>query len=203
MIVADFKNRQGKWVNSFGTGKNQHRTFSGKIWDNMKSRCKVNGALQKLYPAYVGCTFNEDFLDFHKFAEWHNSQVGYKVGSYTLDKDILHKGNKTYNQNNCIIVPSSLNSFFTKMSGDICELPLGVSLAKCHKKYQAQITISGKVTPLGIFVSKTDAFQAYKIAKQAEAKRWVSRLQNKEFDVDKRVLERLLSLEVHENGIFW
>ena len=88
-----------------------------------------------------------------------------------LDKDILHKGNKIYNLENCILVPDWINLLFTKRDANRGDCPIGVSYNKASKKYQALCSINGKLKGLGYYSTPLEAFSAYKIAKENEIKR--------------------------------
>ncbi len=88
-----------------------------------------------------------------------------------LDKDILHKGNKIYSLENCILVPQWINKLFIKRDNDRGDCPIGVRYHKQAKKYEAQCRINGKLTHLGLYNTIEQAFNAYKIAKENEIKR--------------------------------
>ena len=89
----------------------------------------------------------------------------------TLDKDILHKGNKIYSLENCVLVPDYINSLFIKRDAKRGEYPIGVCYNKQRKKYQAFCNINGKLKGLGYFITPLEAFNAYKIAKENEIKK--------------------------------
>ena len=149
-------------------------TWKYRKWQNMLQRCFDNKYKEK-EPAYKDVTCCERWLCFTNFLEdleilkqeynWNKDE------KLTLDKDILHKGNKIYSLENCVLVPDYINSLFTKRDAKRGEYPIGVSYHKGAKKYQAQCNINGKLTRLGLYNTIEEAFNAYKIAKENEIKK--------------------------------
>jgi hypothetical protein len=189
-IVADFKDTQGLWVKSYSCGGSRFWTSSCSVWTNMNTRCKEGGAYQSKNPTYLGCRVGGVFIDFQTFTEWYTSQVGYGSG-YQLDKDILLKGNKVYNEDSCVLVPKDLNMFLTSRGNARGVYPQGVTIQKTTGRFLAQVHVDGKTTHVGIYDSPYTAAVGYKYAKEAEAHRWYERLIAGEFLVDERVIEHL------------
>lgn len=143
-------------------------------WRKMLIRCFDNGYKEK-EPTYKDVTCCNKWLCFANFLEdfeilkqeynWNNDE------KLQLDKDILHKSNKIYSLENCILVPNYINNLFIKRDNDRGECPIGVSYNKQRKKYQAQCSINGKQTRLGYYNTIEEAFNAYKMAKENEIKR--------------------------------
>ena len=86
-------------------------------WKRMLQRCFDN-KLKEKYPTYEGVTCCERWLCFANFLEdfeilkqEYNWNEGEKL---QLDKDILHKDNKVYSLENCVLVPQWINKLFTK-----------------------------------------------------------------------------------------
>ena len=96
-------------------------------WRHMLERC-YNIKIQKKHPTYIGCTVCEEWLNFQKFAKWWTDNH-YEIKNYRmeLDKDILIKGNKIYSPETCCIVPSNINTLFTKANKSRGQYPIGVS----------------------------------------------------------------------------
>lgn len=194
IVVDDFKN-SGLWVKGYRVGTPQYITKAGRTWDNMSMRCKAGGATQKKDPTYEHCSMSDNFHDFQFFATWYTSQVGYSVPDYHLDKDLLVQGNKTYSEDTCVLVPRQLNLFIgnkVKWKGD---WPKGVYLHKASGKFVASLNIDAVSTYIGLFDTPTAASQAYKKAKESEARRWYERLKAGEFVVDPRVIECMRTWE--------
>ena len=143
-------------------------------WQNMLQRCFDN-KLKEKNPTYKDVTCCERWLCFANFLEdfevlkqEYNWNVDEKL---QLDKDILHKGNKIYSLENCVLVPDYINFLFIKNDTKRGEYPIGVSYNKQNKKYQARCRINGKRKGLGLYNTPEEAFNAYKIAKENEIKR--------------------------------
>lgn len=143
------------------------------------------------YEAYKDCTVAEDWLFLPNFRKWFNEQV-YEQG-YHLDKDLLFKNNKIYSPSTCIFIPQELNKFLTSRTSKRGKYPIGVSYKTSNSKWDAKLSIDSKSKYLGLFDSPEEAFEAYKIAKEGEAKRLAEVWNGK---VDSKVLEALLNFTV-------
>ena len=140
----------------------------------MLQRCFDN-KLKEKEPTYKDVTCCKRWLCFSYFLEdleilkqEYNWSEDIKLN---LDKDILHKGNKIYSLENCVLVPQWINSLFTKNDTKRGEYPIGVCYNKQCKKYQAFCNINRKLKGLGLYNTPEEAFNAYKIAKENEIKR--------------------------------
>ena len=113
-------------IGYLGEGEAQQKTQVGYCWRGMLERCYCD-RMKKIHPAYYGIsTVCEEWLNFQTFAKWYNENI-YQVGTERmhLDKDILHKGNKVYSPENCLIVPQRINMLFMKKSNKY-GLPTGI-----------------------------------------------------------------------------
>jgi hypothetical protein len=189
MVINDYKNSDGKWVRHSPRTKILTCTKAGSVWRAIRDRCATGGAQQERRPRYSGCAMSENFKNFQFFAEWCQSQIGYGLKNYHIDKDLLVDGNKLYSENTCVFVPAALNTFLCSHNASRGVYPQGVNL--CRGKFAAQIAINGKTKGLGYYPTVELAYAAYKTAKETEARRWFQRLANKEFIVDPRVIERM------------
>ena len=158
------ESKDGKWCNTWEYNK----------WMNMLKRCFDNKYKEKK-PTYKDVTCCNRWLCFSYFLEdleilkqEYNWSEDIKLN---LDKDILHKGNKIYSLENCVLVPDYINSLFIKCDANRGSYPIGVSYHKDRKKYQARCSINGKLKGLGYYNTIEEAFNAYKIAKEQEIKR--------------------------------
>lgn len=194
-IFQDFKNRKGKWVKTFNYDGRTCFTKSGRLWSDVRQRCKVGGHYQNKKPTYIGCTMSDNFKDFQFFADWHQNQIGYGLTDYHLDKDILSDYNKLYSEDNCVLVPKDLNAFFKRFDS-LQKLPQGVWISQSGL-YGASIGngVTSRKKHLGIFKTIKDASHAYKVAKDSLGKVWYKRLSNNEFNIDPRVIERMRNWE--------
>ena len=156
--------KDGKWCSTWEYNK----------WMNMLKRCFDNKYKEK-HPTYKDTACCERWLCFSYFLEdleilkqEYNWNVDEKL---QLDKDILHKGNKIYSLENCVLVPSWINLLFIKNNVIRGHYPIGVSYHKRDRKYEAQCRINGKLKSLGYYNTIEEAFNVYKIAKEQEIKR--------------------------------
>lgn len=191
MFVEDFRKPDGSWGNFEVVDGKYLLSRSRQLWVSLVSRCKPDGHIQKKYLTYVGCNMSPLFFDFQTFTDWCRIQVGYGLYDYQLDKDILVKGNKHYGESTCVFVPRQLNTFLCNSAKSRSKFGIGVY--KNRSKFNAQVTISGKNTSLGLFKTPEEASEAYHAAKNVEAQKWVERLENGQFLVDERVIERMRS----------
>lgn len=152
-------------------------SFGGKqiwqytLWKGIIGRCFYEPLRQK-NPTYSEVSVCDEWLSFGNFLEWVNKEVGYKgkPDGMEIDKDILVKGNKYYSPSTCCFVPTAVNLLLTDRINHRGEWPVGVCLNKDRNKFQAQLSISGKLKGLGCFDTPEEAFLAYKIAKEAQIK---------------------------------
>lgn len=185
------------------TNKSLGNTRVYNAWRHMKGRC-TSTKVKERQPTYIGVTASDNFKNFTFFHDWWFEQKGYDLPNIELDKDLLIKGNKIYSPDTCLLVPSFINRFLVK-----CGTLRGSCLIGVHKqgkyknedtKYQAMVRehdyLTGKTKNkhLGHFRSELEAFNAYKFAKEAIAKRHADYLQGK---VDERVIQALLDFEVN------
>lgn len=165
--VPDFKDANGGWVKTINPNPHEtHHTRACLVWNSINKRCKPNGSVQLKSNCYEGCV--NLFKDFQEFAEWCQNQYGYlskdTSGRYwAIDKDLLSLGKtKAYSAENCIFVPSYINSLFTGKSKDERNLPLGVGLYR-NGKYRSYIGADGQ--HLGYFENIEGAHKAWQEAK--------------------------------------
>ena len=195
-----------KWVNRTHVilGKGKSRSLPEyQQWTNMRQRCKINGKYQTLNKSYIGCTHTREWESYDVWLEWAKGQVGFLcVGSegnyYSMDKDILVKGNKVYSPDTCVFVPAELNTFLLNCKATRGVHPIGVHYRVRNGtsgKFVSQITIGGEGRKhLGHYETPEAAFQAYKIAKEAYAKVLANKYTGL---VDDRVISALLEYEVN------
>lgn len=169
-------------------------------WQGMLTRCFDNKFKEK-HPTYKDVTCCERWLCFANFLEdfaiLKNEYNWSKDEKLTLDKDILHKGNKIYSLENCVLVPDWINLLFTKRDNDRGDCPIGVRYHKQCKKYQANCSINRKLTSLGLYSTVEQAFNVYKIAKEDEIKRIAYDCVLKDFiSKDSRLYNAMISYQV-------
>jgi hypothetical protein len=167
----------------YGVGiynKGEHRAkIDGKntkvydAWHAMLQRC-YDPKYHERQPTYVGCSVCDEWIYFQKFATWYDENY-YEIpllGIMQLDKDILSKGNKVYGPDRCVLVPRKINNLFIKSNATRGKYPIGVTYNKPLNKYQARICYGDGIRHhLGYFATAEEAFNAYKIAKEAFIKK--------------------------------
>ena len=165
-----------------------------KLWCRMLERC-YSDTFQKRNPTYIGCEVSDKFKSYEYFYEWCHKQIGFGNEGWQLDKDLLVKGNKVYDENTCVFLPNEINILLTKRTALRGEYLIGVSWSKTNKAFVAQINKNkGKQEYLGSFATELEAFNAYKTAKESfikeQANKWKSQ-------IDERAYLALINYEVH------
>ena len=135
-------------------------------WRSMIQRC-YSEKYHKKKPTYKDCEVCEEWLNFQNFARWYDENY-YQIDNeqMSLDKDILHKGNKIYSPDNCVFVDNRINSLFTKSNKARGKDPIGVT-PRPSGNYQARCNNGyGKRIPLGTYPTEEEAFRVYKNYKE-------------------------------------
>ena len=180
-------------------GTNYPATVNGRItkeysrWHSMLQRC-YSDTFKKKHPTYEGCEASENFKSYEYFYEWCQNQIGFNNKDWQLDKDLLIKGNKVYDENTCVFLPNEINILLTKRTASRGEHLIGVHWSKTNKAFVAQVNKGkGKRENLGYFKTEIEAFKAYKTAKEAfvkeQANQWKS-------EIDPRAYEALINYTV-------
>ena len=151
-----------------------------KLWKNMLVRC-YSATYQKQRPTYEGCEVRDNFKSYEYFYEWCHKQIGFGNEGWHLDKDLLVKGNKVYSEKTCVFLPNEINSLLVKSTASRGEHLIGVCWSKTHKAFVAMVNKNkGVQEHLGYFKTEIEAFNAYKIAKEAfvkeQAEKWESQI---------------------------
>ena len=174
-------------------------TISGRntkeydLWNSMLKRC-YSDAYQKKQPTYKGCKVSNNFLRYEYFYEWCHIQVGFNNKDWQLDKDLLVKGNKVYNESTCVFLPKEINSVLTKCTASRGEYLIGVCWSKTSKAFKATVNKNkGKQEHLGFFKTEIEAFNAYKIAKESYLKELADEWKGK---IDDRAYNALMNYRV-------
>ena len=163
------------------------------LWNGMLRRC-YSDALKKKYPTYIDCEVSDKFKSYEYFYEWCHKQIGFSNKDWHLDKDLLVKGNKVYSESTCVFIPKEINLMLIKCDASRGEHLIGVCWHKKDNAFVAHVGKSkGKREYLGFFKTEIEAFNAYKIAKEAfvkeQANKWKSQ-------IDLRAYEALMNYQV-------
>lgn len=167
-------------------------TIEYEKWRGLLRRCYSEKERGK-FPTYRDCQVSDNFKSYEFFYEWFNKQVGSDKG-FDLDKDLLFKGNKTYSEDTCVLIPRELNSLLLKSDVARGDLPIGVHYNTQKQKYIAQVQ-KGNRTPdyLGHFDDPISAFNAYKAEKEGYIKLLAEKWKK---SIDKRAYDALMKYEV-------
>ena len=164
------------------------------LWQRMLERCYSDG-FKKKNPTYIDCEVSENFKSYEYFYEWCYKQIGFGVGGFELDKDLLLKGNKVYSENTCIFIPAEINLLLIKRDASRGEHLIGVSWCKRDKAFVAQVSRNkGKPERLGYFKTEIEAFNAYKKAKEVFVKEVAEKWKSQ---IDERAYNALMKYEVN------
>ena len=163
------------------------------LWVHMLQRC-YSDVYKKQKPTYKDCEVSENFKSYEYFYEWCNKQIGFGNDGWHLDKDLLIKGNKVYDENTCIFIPSEINLVLTKRTSLRGNHLIGVYWDKTHKAFIALVNKNkGKQEHLGYFNTEIEAFKAYKQAKESFIKEQANKWKGK---IDERAYEALMNYQV-------
>ena len=163
------------------------------LWCSMLKRC-YSDACKKKNPTYIDCEVSDKFKDYEYFYEWCHKQVGFGNEGWQLDKDLLIKGNKVYNENTCIFVHQDINSLLIKCTASRGKHLIGVHWSNTNKAFVAQVNKSkGKREHLGYYKTEIEAFNAYKQAKESFVKEQANKWKGK---IDDRAYEALMNYTV-------
>lgn len=136
------------------------------LWQSMMQRC-YSSVRHDASPNYIGCSVSDYFKSFGNFYDWCQSQDGFKLDGWALDKDLLFKGNTMYSEDNCVFLPSHINTFLVKPPKPNKTGYIGVSYVEKDKRYKAVISKYGKQMPSKYFKTAEEASNEYvKLKKQ-------------------------------------
>jgi len=155
---------------------NNKNTKYYAIWRNMFTRC-YDPIVTERNKSYVDSTIIEEWHSFQNFAKWYEENWKPYMEGWHLDKDILIKGNKVYSPETCCFVPPEINNLFTSRKKIKPNCQTGVR-KRCNM-FEARTTKNGNQIHLGYFDTCEEAFQAYKIAKEARIKEIASKWRGK------------------------
>ena len=174
-------------VGYMGVGK-----YVGKVEDgtdkvyvihrHMIARC-YSERVQKLQPAYIGCSVDERWHNLQVFADFYINNQFYGLG-YHLDKDLLIRGNRVYSPEACTLLPPEINSALASTPESVSGLPLGVN--KIDNGYVARLNKTGQGREyLGYYKTAEEAHNIYVKAKEAYihslAEKWKGKIEDRAY----------------------
>lgn len=144
-------------------------------------------------PTYSNCTVSANFKDFAYFKNWCQHQKGFNIKGFSLDKDLLVKGNKVYSEDTCVFLPIEVNNALTKRKSLRGDYVIGVSFCKIKHLFKSRIRKDKVRFELGSFETEYEAFQAYKIAKEKHLEDLATRYKSQ---IDVKAYNALLNYSV-------
>ena len=157
-------------------------------YKSMLQRCSTT---RELRIDYVGNTIDPQWLNFDNWMDWAKNQVGFLNKNHngrlwSIDKDILLRGNKHYCPELCVFVPNQINQFFKLQESSRGKYLLGASPQNNGVDFKCRINNGeGKHIYLGQFSSQEEAHEAYLEGKTNLGKEIAAKYEN---DLDERVL---------------
>lgn len=134
------------------------------VWIRMLDRCYSGKPKNS---AYLDCSVSKNFKSYTYFYDWCLNQTGFGLKDWALDKDLLVKGNREYSENNCVFIPSLINSLLTNRRNHRGLDPIGVHFNKKNNKYQVTVSdFRGNQIHLGFYSDSLTAFNVYKKKKE-------------------------------------
>ena len=169
-----------------------------EAWVNIIKRC-YNKKVKNKYPAYNNATCCDEWLLYENFYEWLHGQPNFDKWlcghQWSVDKDILIKGNKLYSPNTCCLVPSNVNAIFIKCDSCRGDLPIGVIEGKNSFKARCNNQLLNKIVYLGSYSTTKQAFKAYKTYKEKHIKE-VAKIEYDKGNITKRCYDAMMNYEV-------
>jgi hypothetical protein len=160
----------------FGVGKNDAWYMVNSKINNKMLRCPIytkwkdmiKRAYSKKYqsdkPSYKGVTVCKEWLSFSCFSVWYENNY---IDGYQLDKDIIKPGNKVYSPDFCLFVPCYINTLLINCAATRGRFKQGVSRTR-NGTFKSAVRVDCEWVGLGHFKSESDAYLAYKLAKNSE-----------------------------------
>lgn len=185
----------GVGINDYkGNIKYNHvHILSYHTWGQMLKRCYSQDFLSK-NRTYIGCVVCDEWLFFSNFKKWFDKNY---IDGYSLDKDIIYKGNKIYSPDTCCFVPNEINVLLCKSGKQRGCMPIGVHQREMANgfKYVAYMNKFGRRVHLGTFNTPNEAFTAYKHAKEAHIQEMATQYY-KDGKINEKVYNALMNYKV-------
>ena len=177
VLNIDFKDREGNWVLRFKHKDKFVQTRLGRLHNNVTQRPGSN-------KSYADVTISEEFKDPQKFCDWAVQQPGWGLG-YSLDKDVLIRGNREYSADACVFLPQAVNTAIinTNILKKTC-----ISFSK--GKYRLKCSFGNQRILVTNIESEEAAFELYIKYKEGYVKRLAEEFKS---TIDPRAYEALMA----------
>lgn len=134
----------------------KHRAY--EAWVGILRRC-YSSSLHMKRPTYSCCEISDEWSYFSSFHEWWKLN---HVEGWHIDKDLINPCSNVYSKENCIYIPTALNSFTTAHDGKRGLYPIGCSYHPSTGKFRALIADGKGVSiSLGLYSDTINAHKAW------------------------------------------
>lgn len=154
-------------VGYFGAGnsksyQNDKQLPGYKMWNQMIHASYNDKSTSKRTPDkdWEVC---KEWQNYQTFAKWYDENY---INGFSIDKNIIKKGNKLYCPEYCTFVPIEIANVFNKAEATRGDCPIGVYYEKSRNKYRAYVNINSKSVKLGRYSTPEEAFLVHKKAKE-------------------------------------
>lgn len=159
--------------------ENKASSNAYQVYNGIKMRCKGTENDDRIRKCYDEVTMCQEWKDNPKsFVKWYlEHYYEFDNEQMDVDKDLFGGDAKIYSPETCCILPKSLNAILTNCKKHYREgtneentLPFGVIYNGKKKKYYSdiQFTGTGKTITLSEWDKPEEAFEEYKMMKQAD-----------------------------------
>lgn len=186
--------------NKYPISINNQDTKEYKLWCNMIRRCcDIKEKQRNRSCTYKDVTCCDEWLLFESFYEWLHSQENFDKWlnneNWTIDKDIIVKGNKIYSPETCCLVPNNINILFINRVNHRGDLPIGV--VKNNKKFGASCMnpFTKERAYIGTYNTIEEAFFAYKEYKENIIKQ-VAKIEHGKGNITKQCYDAMMNYQV-------
>ena len=168
------------------------------LWKGILGRCYGKDVTE----AYKDCSICDRWIKLSNFItdieNMPNFDKLFKQG-WSLDKDILVKGNKVYSPETCCIVPNGVNQLFISQKQSRGDLPIGVIFNVRDRSFTGQLSkrlTGGNQRLSKNFKTAKEAFLFYKEAKESYIKTVANMYKDQ---LDFRCYEAMMNWVVEED----
>ena len=176
---------------------NNKHNLSYASWRSMLGRC-YSHRVQLKSPTYIGCLVDEKWHDYQNFAKWYNENVWAEETRLVVDKDIINKNNKTYSEENCILVDHRINSLFSRIKPT--RDGMGVGIYNHGNKFKVQICSlegdSNRLKYYGLHNTFEEAVNCYTTNKEKIIKQVADEYKSKYPNFPQKLYDAMYSYEV-------
>lgn len=180
-------------VGDYSAHVNGVRTLEYDTWKGIFQRC-YDEKHNLTYPTYLECSLSSKWECFQDFAGWANTQMGWGLKGWHLDKDLLVRGNKEYGPDFCIMLPEKLNQIITNRTRFRGQYPVGVYKGSGRNQFTAQFNELDGSKRYKRFWTVGEAFVYYKTNKERVIREAADMYKSQ---IDPKAYQALMSWEIN------